>query len=133
MNVKKLRKLQKWILAEPKRFDMATWVSTALEKERKPSCGTVGCLAGMACHMEGYDIHSMSFTQIPRQACEILGLDMDQEVRLFYLDSLQILRFGGKNWPSKFDIAYFQAKTLKGRARVAVRRINHLIKTKGAE
>jgi hypothetical protein len=36
-------------------------------------------------------------------------------------------------WPLKFALAYTKAKTLRGKARVAVRRIDHFIKTKGRE
>lgn len=131
MNVKKLRKLQRWILAEPLRFDMRHWVNRDLAKERHTPCGTVGCLAGMAVHMEGRDPYEAQW-RVQDEAEEILGLDRETSNRLFFTESMHPLRKAEK-WPPKFDRAYAKAKTPRGRARVAVRRIDHFIATKGAE
>ena len=62
MNTRLLRKIQKHILAEPKRFDMTDWVMRgkpgslleAGEQEIEvPKCGTVACIGGWACLLSG--------------------------------------------------------------------------------
>lgn len=136
MNVSKLRKLQKWILAEPLRFDMQEWSNDKLAEERKTPCGTVGCLAGMTCHMEGHELEDMRGSDdggsIPETARQILDLNVGESQRLFFLPSAHHMRMVQK-WPAKFDAQYQKAKTPLGRVRVAIRRIDHFIKTKGAE
>src|SRR6267142_2097842 len=63
MNVKALRKLQRYILAEPRRYYQHYWMVTAnldeagIVSEQNPPCGAVACLAGNACLMEGFKPH----------------------------------------------------------------------------
>ena len=54
-------------------------------------------------------------------AQELLGLEYAQSDRLFFVDY----------WPGKF--AYNKAKTKKAKAEIAAKRIEHFIKTGGAE
>jgi hypothetical protein len=141
MNVRKLRKLQKWILAEPRRYrqDWWGWTGNSLAiQEQNPPCGTVACLAGNTALMEGYKAPSQingrfecmisprgATVRIDRTAKRILGLTEDQRDRLFGI--------GPHSWPAKLWFEYRAAKTLEERAAVAVRRIDHFIKTKGRE
>lgn len=138
MKIRKLRKLKEWILAEPRRFDMTFWagqINTILAQQ--PPCGTVGCLAGMACHMEGKKlVAGTGMTEddlvISREAGWILGLSNVQASRLFYLDTLHG-NAGGGTWPKRFENAYLKAGTLEEKAKIAAKRIDHFIKTDGRE
>lgn len=59
MKIKKLEKLKAYILEEPRRYRQAMWIyprNSDVFEEQKPPCGTLGCLAGNACVMEGYRI-----------------------------------------------------------------------------
>lgn len=129
MNVKLLRKIQKHILAEPRRLVMSiierrgnpnTLIPVEpdeysnynqYEKRQKfADCGTAACIMGwarlLASHYNGHD------------------------------DSLDI-EFGklcsARTWPTKFAKAYAKAKTARSRARIAANRIEHFIKTRGKE
>lgn len=146
MNTRALRKLIKWIQAEPRRFDMQQWVaSESLLEKLDPPCGTVGCLAGMACHMQGHRLlfsdSELGGTQaavkrgkhlpVEPLATRLLGLDSDQAARLFYIRKLH--PDADFFWPDKFENQYLKAKTQRGRVGAAVRRIEHFIKTRGEE
>ena len=125
MNTKLLRKVKKVVLEEPRRLDMANWIQTnmtALPAEERPPCGTVACIAGWAIHLSGVDpaLTPGAYSEI---ANGLLGLDEDQGRRLYYTGS----------WPESFDEAYHAAETAQERAQIAARRIDHFIKTKGAE
>ena len=133
MNTKLLRKVQKFLLKEPRRFDMLDWLApsafsnTVLEK---PPCGTTCCIAGAAFILDRkvepgkalteYETYQISVRDI---ATDALGLDLDQRERLFYT----------ADWPVKYCVAYHRAKTQRQRVKVGVARIEHFIKTKGAE
>lgn len=140
MNIRKLRKLQRWILAEPRRFNMTQWAAELeVINEQKPPCDTVGCLAGMACHMEAGKLESDSSIvtrkdgirkYIPLEAARILDLDNAQAGNLFLLSDSWSADFSG-SWPPIWESRYYQAKTLKGKARVAARYIDFFIKKKG--
>jgi len=136
VNVRKLRKLQKWILAEPRRFHMAFWAVGGkhhLVAKQNPPCGTVACLAGNACLMEGLALTPMAEDKsdlelaehdcISDKAMEILGLDELQQKALFHVD----------NWPMNFAEEYNSADDCIEGADITARRIEHFIKTKGAE
>ena len=142
MNVKLLRKVEKRILAEPRRFDMMTF-GDKLDKEaiealgeEAPPCGTVACIAGHVDWMThprlfaasvAIDRFARDDSIVERAAKELgLGFDPSQDTnagRLFFDDE----------WPKKFQAAFSKAKTPLQRAKVAVKRIEHFIKTNGKE
>ena len=142
MNVKLLRKVEKRILAEPRRFDMMTF-GTKLNKrtikalgKQAPPCGTVACIAGHDDWMAHPRLFAASVAidrfhrddSIEKRAAKELGLvfDPSQDTnagRLFFDDE----------WPKKFQAAFSKAKTPLQRAKVAVKRIEHFIKTNGKE
>lgn len=135
MNVKLLRKIQKHILAEPKRYDQDRWLLTGKDIDdyvparQIPACRTVGCIAGWACVLSNKPL-ARKF-EAGDIAKTLLGLDDSQAKKLF---SPVYNLFGDPSqWPAKFVDAYQNAKTATGRARVASRRIDHFIKTGGAE
>lgn len=130
MNIKLLRRVQKFLLAEPRRFDMCNWVQAAEYSVllEKPPCGTACCIAGAAVILDrkidpGKALAALNGVNIPNAARTALGLTFGQEDQLFYT--------GG--WPQKFQDAYYQAKTPLQRAKIGVARIDRFIKTKGAE
>lgn len=135
MNIAKLKKLKKWILADPRRYNQNTWLETGDTQKvllQKPPCGTVACLAGAACLMEGY-IPAGRFLNavfkpgskedifVADAAQEILGITPGQRGKLFGL--------AGHGWDTKANKAYLEATTLEGRARAAAMAIDALIKT----
>ena len=135
MNVKLLRKIQKHILAEPRRLAMCDWIQRgkpgqeltfqdgSVIGQTYAECGTAACIAGWAVILSSKRTPKDSDTVLDR-AIKILGITEYQS------DSLFLRSLG---WPQKFSQAYLAAKTPSGKARVAVRRIDHFIKTKGAE
>jgi hypothetical protein len=133
LNVKLLRKIQKHILAEPKRFIMAGFFEHgkpgdfiwdySLAGSGFPDCGTAACIAGWAVKLE-----TGRFGQeatIGRRAEKLLGLDEATLQR----DSL----FSVYSWPSKFGRPFREAADPAIRAKIACARIDHFIATKGDE
>lgn len=141
MNVELLRKIQKHILAEPLRYNQNATIARGdpggevcmdvgdVEVQKAPTCGTIGCLAGWA--------HLLSIPENKRvnakfsyaKARAALGLTLQEAQRLFSY----VYSYSPGVWPERFVAAYRNAKTARQRARVAVQRIDHFIKTKGAE
>jgi hypothetical protein len=155
MNVKLLRKIQKHILEEPRRLNMDGWgmvfdMEDAAIDKRVPPCGTAGCIAGTACIITGAikpsriigRTYRNTYTggrpfwefpdNTPDKARKALGLKKEQAQRLFYMPD-HIWSDIDLHWPKRFGTAYRKAKTPRGKARVTSRRIDHFIKTKGAE
>lgn len=114
MNVRLLRKIQKHILAEPKSYDQDAWI-------REDDCGTVACIGGWASILSGNKDLTAAL-EISEPSLEVLLAPVPANPRLW-----------PRRWPEKFYRGYLAAKTARGRARAAVRRIDHFIKTKGAE
>lgn len=79
-------------------------------------CRTTGCIGGWACILR-HEVVDVD------KARRLLKLDYVEADTLFYLG----------NWPTKYSIGYRNAKSLRGIIKVTVNRINHFIKTKGAE
>jgi hypothetical protein len=144
MNVKLLRKVAKHILEEPRRFRMEFFQHKAAPGEALstqgvydpthtvPSCGTVACIAGWAVPLAGMRVGTDMYGDLLPVACgrdwfaagsRALALNEEQADRLFLHDE----------WPSKFYQGYEGAKSAKKRAQVAAERIEHFIKTGGAE
>jgi len=149
MNVKLLREVKRYILAEPLRFNMRDWGKGSAHAP----CGSVACIAGNACIVGekglGFKIPTKvrkgqrvidwqgwynsefigEFIGPEECASELLGLTTAQADRLFLIESLH----GFVGWPERFEKAYLAAKTPPERAKVAAERIEHFIKTKGKE
>lgn len=132
MNVKLLRKIQKHILAEPKRFIMGSWVQRkteewptigdfAINEGRFPKCGTAACIGGWTLILSEEDPDETFNVQ--KRAAKLLDLDYRQGCTLF----------DAYNWPDEFGDDFRSAKQPKRRARIAAEFIDHFIKTKGAE
>jgi len=131
MNVKLLRRIQKAIRKEPRRFNMLWWVVTG---DQESPCGTSACIGGYAVILSKIpkllttkkwldaveDIRKdSSNTWDPAKA--VLGLDTDQATRLF----------DENRWPREFSVAYQATEDRRERAKLAIKRIDFFIKTKG--
>jgi hypothetical protein len=134
MNVKLLRKVAKYILAEPKRLDMnVTGIATLPDDEDAPKCGTVGCIAGWASVLALPAMPASPKFRASVMTWESgrikLKLNCEEASRLFTEPDSE----AHDGWPVRFRTAYAKAKTHRGRARVTARRIEHFIKTGGKE
>jgi hypothetical protein len=153
--IKTLRELEKYILEEPKRFNMSFWGLTvdpnyydkvkktgylsseesALVKQ-KPTCGTVGCMAGNLCVMTGKIKPKIHFNgaqvyHFPHNtallASEILGISPYEGEKLFMLSSWTT---DGNGWPVNFSTKLMTySPGTKQYAQVVVDRIEHYIAT----
>jgi hypothetical protein len=126
MNVKLLRRIQKHILAEPKRLDMGHFIARKSDGSglvvRFPQCGTVACIAGWAVTLSTKE--KLDYRRIEGRARQLLGITQTQAKNLFF-DS---------NWPQQFAerLGLTEPQT-KAHARITAKRIDHFLKTKGAE
>lgn len=138
MNVAKLKKLKKWILDEPRRYNQATWIDTHPSsrylRDQQPPCGTVACMAGNACLMEGYkqaNPQSSDFdmvspdgdnteVEVEVAARMILDLSESQADKLFDPEA--------SGWDKDARALYFESDLPNSRARAAAMAIDALIK-----
>lgn len=127
MNVKLLRQVQKFLLAEPRRFDMGEWITSLAYADgvlANPPCGTALCIAGAAYAISSklkLDHTCVESVVVSRGAVEALQLEGPSP--LFFVC----------DWPEKFRTKYHNAETPLQRAKVGVARIEHFIKTGGKE
>jgi hypothetical protein len=136
VNTRLLRRVQKHILAEPRRLNMDCLLdSVSVERKTNPPCGTVGCIAGWAAFLtQGAAAHVSSESWLGAQ--DALALTSEQALRLFVEPKYAVeksLYYGDETWPLKFARKYLSAKTARQRAKVTAARIDHFIATKGAE
>ena len=139
MNVVKLKKLKKWILAEPRRYNQKWWMfssRSSVVMEQEPPCGTAACLAGNACLMEGYKPYKENeatrgfiyFVTKPHEKKQFDIADLGQKIlglTEFQSSNLFVSNCGG--WSDRSKNAYFRSMTLLGRARAAAMAIDDLI------
>lgn len=123
MNVRLLRRIQKQILKEPRQFQMWDVFSDHADDFAIPNCGTAACIAGWAITITSKTNPAKAANIINsyRKAGTELGLEEWQADMLF--------NFG--RWPAQFQKT--SREGTRAFARQAVRRIDHFIKTKGAE
>jgi hypothetical protein len=141
INVRLLRRIEKEILAKPEKFDMRDyarpvgvghedWANRAYtEQDSFELCKTTACIAGWADLLQN---RRCSIYGIASRAIEILGLTYEQADRLFYLG----VQTHDEHWPEQFERPYLKAikkKKWADAAQIAVERIEHFIKTRGAE
>lgn len=136
MNVRLLRKVKRAILAEPTKFRMDKW-----------TCGSAHCIAGTICALDqsltfvvpkrkgavwlvvdGNDEDS-SVVPIERAAADNLEIEYSEHTSHTEADRLFHLPY----WPKQFRDDYRAAQTLKARAGIAAKRIEHFIKTNGGD
>jgi hypothetical protein len=139
LNVKLLRKIQKHILAEPKRFIMDTWIrrgqpgqdlmipDAGLPSVVIPACGTAACIGGWALKLSG--IRLAKNTPVAKRAKALLGIEPQNDRDSWPEDRL----FVTDEWPREFYVRFEKSRNLQERAQIACERIDHFIATKGAE
>jgi hypothetical protein len=141
INVRMLRRIEKAILAKPEKFDMRDylrpvemtheqWSRYFLKPDVFELCKTTACIAGWADLLTNKQSHIFD---VSSRAADILGLIPDQSMRLFYLSTQTS---DEKHWPKEFERPYrraIRAKKWADAAKIAVERIEHFIKTRGAE
>lgn len=136
MKTRLLKKVAEHIKEEPRRLDMEKWTDVVDPVYAdSPPCGTVGCIAGWACMLNGDKPTPGGGSQIYffSRGQELLGLTKDQADRLFTAPALAFEWKSAPTWPKKFARRYEKAKTPKGRASATLARIEHFIATKGRE
>jgi hypothetical protein len=126
MNVRLLRRIQRQILKEPKQFWMDAYFCDCISWQI-PNCGTTACIAGWAT--------ALGKNKNPRQAW-LTGVDARQygEHKLKITNVQASKLFFTDAWPRKYRTAYLKAlmaKRLADSARIAAKRIDHFINTKG--
>jgi hypothetical protein len=127
MNVKLLRKVKRYILAEPKRLFMASYFvrkyqyGEMLNGRDFAKCGTAACIAGWTLLLNKLDPYFVE-AGAHDTAADLLGINCDQA----------LLLFEPRKWPEKFEKGLNDDGKLST-AKVAAARIEHFIKTKGAE
>jgi hypothetical protein len=123
VNVKLLRKIAKTIVENPRQFSIVNWhkargespraILCDLPQGKQVSCGTTHCIAGWAQVLAP----DRNCGQTARDdAQRVLALTDNQARRLFY----------GNEWPKGFG-------GWRCKPEQAAARIEHFIKTKGAE
>lgn len=117
------------ILKHSDQFEMRDYFSEFLHIEERHvapgGCGTAACIAGLAVHIASrrkrLDV-TASWARngdIWDDAAKLLELTAAESKALFIRH----------NWPDEFRKPYHRASTPLSRAKVAVRRINHFIRT----
>lgn len=130
LNVKLLQRVKRKILSEPKQFVMGHWFiddlseangdSSDLPRKTIPNCGTAACIAGWTI--------ALGSKQKPSKARDHGKYPSDEAATLLGIDpNGQDDLFGLSGWGS-FREPWYKAKTFKGRAKVAARRIDAFIK-----
>lgn len=137
-NITLLRRIQKHILEEPRRFFMQGVVETGEPgkpfenssygdlSKIAPPCGTAACIHGwtaLLCGKTPKETRNLSF----RWSEDKLGIKRDTRRGMFWE---QHYLFYSSDWPHSFASRYAKAKTPSSRAKIAAERIEHLI-TKG--
>lgn len=150
LNIKLLKRIKRAILKRPDQFEMSWWFSDLHyvnryrqgrgqpPLEKIGACGTAGCIAGwaVALHLrKPHDKINLSQAKqsstthgayyVSSTAAKLLGIDDNQQAS----DNL----FGLAWWPDEFKLRYRSAKTVQEQAQVAADRIDHYIRTNGAE
>jgi len=146
--IRLLRRVQEHILSDPRRFNMDYWkrhVSLAriaagedcifgIESAKDvPPCGTIACIAGWTALLgTPPGNRPLLWSKVRTCATELLGLKPLLDERGFSYGSDYRLFFE-ENWPERFYHRFRLATSRRQRARIAAQRIDHFIKTGGAE
>lgn len=129
MNTRLLRRIQKHILAEPKRFVMGT--THAYGAPGAPIANTTKLVGPNDFNNGNPYEQKQTFAPCGTAAC-IMGWGQTLGATSKDADMWNKLCSAG-DWPTIFRSRYKAAKTPLARARIAVARIDHFIATKGAE
>lgn len=131
LNVRLLRRIQRHILEEPRRFFMEGVIATGTPGKlfesfdlftdlasRVPACGTAACIHGWTALLSGKTPNQTARLKFSWSARK-LGLPENMYNDLFIADY----------WPEPFNVQYIKAERPSQRAKIAAARIEHLITT----
>lgn len=137
--VRLLRKVQKFLLEEPRRFDMREGITQAhslVTILEQPPCGTACCIAGAMYAIDkklNLNSTKVGWFEISMHIIN-LGLERDFSKKLFYVSGVHDDVIPGVNgWPEDFAVLYRNAKTAYERALIGVARIERFIATDGLQ
>lgn len=143
MNIKLLRQIQQVIRKSPTQFNMGDWITRHADETDHGApigvgkCGTACCIAGWATVLNGKrKLAKVPHTWMAEPGQRALDITDEQAGRLFWTQQWP-LYFRDKYW--KLSDAALQADLSKRcvfaarLADVACERIDHFIKTDGAE
>lgn len=156
LNVRLLRKVQKYILSEPLRIDMGTWEGKGndIPVLITPPCKTTHCIAGSALFLDNprCRLRNTSNISVATRAAKLLGIEYEYSGSCWsdwqdgYNEANEAIRlFSLGSWPEPFASKYDalqeeidnavscseerRAKWLKIRqAKLTVKRIDYFIK-----
>lgn len=142
--IKLLRKVQRFLLKEPRRFNMAQGIlnydnptfdlKTQLEE---PPCGTACCIAGAAFAISNkivFSKTSVPWYQIEDNLKYNYGLDGNRAGRLFFVPGVHPLVTADiDGWPEHWAKFYREAKTAYERTLIGVAYIEHYIAIDGEQ
>lgn len=135
--IRKLRSVQRHILAEPLRVYMEEWKTSSQPITGKtPKCGTVACIAGWIDLLYSDPAQAKLNTGVPCRAGTILGIGpLRYETDTFSVINTPASRlFLGNHWPSELKRSLYKAKPgTKAYATIVSRRIERFIETDGEE
>ena len=120
---KALRAMLRW----PKTVDMALYVShdpTVRSTQPHPYCGTTACIAGHIV-LAATGSRLRPGASYRTAATKILGLKDFTDEDSLTGDSL----FHAERWPNNYRSRYWAARGPKTRAKIAVARVRHWLKT----
>ncbi len=123
--IQKLRAIKKAILAEPEKYNQRTWADPN-------TCGTPCCIAGWADRLEVSEATFLEHADLGRDDFDFAGRGQ----KLLSLTDDQAERLFDGYMPLPYDKDYYLAKLMdnhKGMAKAGARRIEHFIRTGGAE
>lgn len=132
MNVKLLKRVRDRIAARPRQFVMHRLFNDRTGSGHEPShCGTACCILGWGIVLQDVEkrkpkefltlFEEYGLSQF--NTANVFGIPLIRGAKLIWSDE----------WPEPFRTQFKEAKTDAQYARIAVRRINHFIKTKGKE
>ena len=111
-----LRRVQKFLLKEPRRFNMRQGITNYLPEDmlEQPPCGTACCIAGAAYAISTrmvFDNSSIRWWTIEQKMSD-LGFGGTMGFRLFFISEVhQFVIAGVTGWPTGFSKLYIDAKT----------------------
>lgn len=136
MNIPLLRRVQAYILEEPKRFRMDTWADLDMESP----CGTTLCIAGAAVALKLGLAQNVVLRALTRDGnldilYKALGISGSHDIEGLAAQTLELTPeqaqslFYNFQWPQPFRSLSIHAAGAEIRAAIGVARIEHLIQS----
>jgi hypothetical protein len=124
-----LRRVAKHILADPLRYEQDYMIEHGAPGELLedglivPKCGTIACIGGWLAILNAKNPKRVKTFNV-RTLATVLGVTRKQVFRL-----IAFTWTSTNGWPARFSNRYKEAGTAKQKAKVAVQRIEHFIRT----